>query len=261
VWGSSIKESIMSQALAPCAQDRALKQAARLVLAITAAALAGCASDPAPVPAPPSANAKRTPTLPPDGEAVLLPNGQSATWVGCTDGEAACRQKLQTLCGSNGALGHAEIAHRYVVAPPVMNSLAQSELKGVAVTCVLDADSSFGRGTHVDTDTSADTNFDTDRATLRPEGTQRLDRLLESTRGTTFSAVAVLGYTDNTGHAAHNQSLSQARAQSVANYLKQHGLQAKRWEVQGLGSSNPVDANTTAAGRAHNRRVEITLQR
>jgi outer membrane protein OmpA-like peptidoglycan-associated protein len=102
-----------------------------------------------------------------------------------------------------------------------------------------------------------DANFDVDRATLRPEARSRLDALIAAA-GATFGTVTVSGYTDSTGSAAHNQDLSERRAQSVAQYLQQHGLKASQYAVHGYGESNPVASNATAEGRAHNRRVEIT---
>ncbi|MGG1944576.1 OmpA family protein [Trinickia sp. NRRL B-1857] len=70
----------------------------------------------------------------------------------------------------------------------------------------------------------------------------------------------IRGYTDSTGSAAHNQTLSVNRAQSVAAYLTQHGVQQNRLDAQGFGASNPVGDNNTAAGREQNRRVEIYLR-
>ncbi|MBP5363878.1 MAG: OmpA family protein [Alphaproteobacteria bacterium] len=73
------------------------------------------------------------------------------------------------------------------------------------------------------------------------------------------STVMVMGYTDSTGTVAYNQSLSQQRAQSVASYLMGQGVKSSRFEVMGMGISNPIASNSTAAGRAQNRRVEIKI--
>jgi outer membrane protein OmpA-like peptidoglycan-associated protein len=70
----------------------------------------------------------------------------------------------------------------------------------------------------------------------------------------------IRGYTDSTGSAAHNQTLSVNRAQSVATYLTQHGVRPERLDAQGFGASNPIGDNNTAAGREQNRRVEIYLR-
>jgi OmpA-OmpF porin, OOP family len=57
-----------------------------------------------------------------------------------------------------------------------------------------------------------------------------------------------------------NQPLSDARAHAAQRYLMQHGLRANSYDVQGFGPSNPVATNSTVAGRAQNRRVEIRTE-
>lgn len=73
------------------------------------------------------------------------------------------------------------------------------------------------------------------------------------------STVMVLGYTDSTGSAEYNQTLSQQRAKSVATYLQGQGVKASRFEVMGMGSSNPIASNSSSSGRQQNRRVEIKI--
>lgn len=69
--------------------------------------------------------------------------------------------------------------------------------------------------------------------------------------------LAVVGYTDNCGNEADNQTQSRERAESVKAYLTGKGVAASRITTDGKGSANPVGDNETAAGRAQNRRVEI----
>ncbi|MBD5311985.1 MAG: OmpA family protein [Muribaculaceae bacterium] len=71
--------------------------------------------------------------------------------------------------------------------------------------------------------------------------------------------VTVVGYTDNTGTESVNQKLSLERAQSVENYLEAKGVAADRLKAVGDGWNNPIASNSTAAGRAQNRRVEIFI--
>lgn len=71
--------------------------------------------------------------------------------------------------------------------------------------------------------------------------------------------VYVNGYTDSTGSDAINNPLSQKRANAVADFLSMKGVAANRLKATGLGSSNPIASNATAAGREQNRRVEIVL--
>jgi outer membrane protein OmpA-like peptidoglycan-associated protein len=74
------------------------------------------------------------------------------------------------------------------------------------------------------------------------------------------SRVEVIGHTDNTGSAAHNADLSQRRAQSVAGILTAGGVSAGRIVAVGRGEDQPVASNSTDAGRAQNRRVEILIR-
>ena len=71
------------------------------------------------------------------------------------------------------------------------------------------------------------------------------------------STVMVMGFTDSTGSAAYNQTLSQNRASAVAAYLQGQGVKSNRFEILAMGASNPIADNSTAAGRQQNRRVEI----
>ena len=73
------------------------------------------------------------------------------------------------------------------------------------------------------------------------------------------STVLVSGHTDSTGSAEYNLKLSRERAQSVASYLEGQGIKSSRFEVLGMGSSNPIASNDTANGREKNRRVEIKI--
>jgi outer membrane protein OmpA-like peptidoglycan-associated protein len=69
--------------------------------------------------------------------------------------------------------------------------------------------------------------------------------------------IEVAGHTDNTGSAAINQRLSQARAAAVRAYLARKGVAPVRMVARGYGPNDPVAPNTTAEGRARNRRVEL----
>lgn len=73
------------------------------------------------------------------------------------------------------------------------------------------------------------------------------------------TSIVVAGYTDSTGQAKYNQLLSQQRAQSVANELMNNGVDSGRVQARGYGASNYIASNDSAAGRAQNRRVELTL--
>ncbi len=74
------------------------------------------------------------------------------------------------------------------------------------------------------------------------------------------TVVDVAGHADSTGAADFNMQLSQRRAGSVSSYLAAQGVNQQRLITVGYGSSRPIASNDTPAGRAQNRRVEITLQ-
>jgi outer membrane protein OmpA-like peptidoglycan-associated protein len=71
--------------------------------------------------------------------------------------------------------------------------------------------------------------------------------------------LAIDGYTDSTGDASYNFTLSEKRAESVKGYLMREGVMGQRMHVTGYGATQPIASNDTAAGRAENRRVEITI--
>ncbi len=102
-------------------------------------------------------------------------------------------------------------------------------------------------------------NFATDGFTLEP-GSQRLvGQIAEKVRACPGVKIAVVGYTDNSGGDAINVPLSASRAKSVADALVSDGVAGPGVTSRGAGAANPVAGNDTPAGRAQNRRVEITV--
>jgi outer membrane protein OmpA-like peptidoglycan-associated protein len=73
------------------------------------------------------------------------------------------------------------------------------------------------------------------------------------------TTIRVSGHTDNTGSRQHNQTLSERRAKSVANYLATQGVAQARMYVEGLAFDQPVADNASSAGRSQNRRVELYI--
>lgn len=73
------------------------------------------------------------------------------------------------------------------------------------------------------------------------------------------SVVQVVGHTDSTGSAEHNQTLSERRANAVADKLMDAGVAFERIETVGMGESNPVASNLNEEGKARNRRVEVVI--
>ncbi|SDZ98709.1 OmpA-OmpF porin, OOP family [Thiothrix caldifontis] len=104
---------------------------------------------------------------------------------------------------------------------------------------------------------TSDANFDFDKATLKPAGQANLDQFLSGLAGAKVSGISVVGHTDSVGSDAYNQKLSEQRAAAVANYLAGKGVPAAAIQASGKGESQPVADNSTKAGRAANRRVEV----
>ena len=102
------------------------------------------------------------------------------------------------------------------------------------------------------------TNFATDSAKLKLTASEKLAEVVDFTVKYPESNLAVTGYTDSTGTVKHNQKLSERRAASVKAYLVKKGVPAAHIVTKGEGVANPVASNKTKAGRAQNRRVEIT---
>jgi OmpA-OmpF porin, OOP family len=101
--------------------------------------------------------------------------------------------------------------------------------------------------------------FNTDSATLRPESTEQLGNIAAILRAYPNVHIKIGGYTDNSGDAQHNQTLSQDRANGVRDRLIALGISPDRLEAQGYGEQFPVADNSTAEGRAQNRRVSVRV--
>lgn len=101
--------------------------------------------------------------------------------------------------------------------------------------------------------------FKTDSADINSSFYPVLNSVAKVLNKYSNSTVMVSGHTDNTGTAEYNLNLSRERAGSVASYLQGQGVKSSRFEVMGLGYSNPIASNSTATGRAQNRRVEIKI--
>ena len=100
--------------------------------------------------------------------------------------------------------------------------------------------------------------FDTGKATLKPESAAILDQVVALLKQDTALKLEVQGHTDNVGAPAANLKLSQDRALSVKDYVvTKGGIAAARLTTAGFGDTKPVAPNTTDEGRAQNRRVEL----
>ena len=101
--------------------------------------------------------------------------------------------------------------------------------------------------------------FDFNKAVLKPEAQAQLAGVLQALKEQPSLQVQIVGHTDGIGSDAYNMKLSQRRAESVATYLTQNGVARQNIRPDWKGKREPVASNANAAGRAQNRRVEITL--
>lgn len=101
--------------------------------------------------------------------------------------------------------------------------------------------------------------FDVDQDAVKPGFYQTLNSVAIVLRKFNRTLIDINGHTDSTGSLEHNQDLSQRRAMSVADYLGGQGIDPRRVSSVGFGPSQPIASNSTEAGRAQNRRVEIQI--
>ena len=106
----------------------------------------------------------------------------------------------------------------------------------------------------------SDVSFDVGRADIKPELRSVLDQFATGLKAQPATLVRIVGHTDSTGSDAINNPLSRERAESVKGYLEDRGVSGSRIEAVGRGEREPIADNTTAEGRAKNRRVEIFLR-
>jgi outer membrane protein OmpA-like peptidoglycan-associated protein len=99
--------------------------------------------------------------------------------------------------------------------------------------------------------------FDTGKATIKPESLPIIEQMAALLQGTPALNVSVEGHTDSVGSAAANQTLSESRAKAVVAALVGRGIPAGRMSAAGFGASKPVAGNDSEEGRAKNRRVEL----
>lgn len=101
--------------------------------------------------------------------------------------------------------------------------------------------------------------FDSDKSSLLPRSFVELDKLLQVMRENPTLEIEIIGHTDNLGDVNYNLTLSRRRAAQVAEYLVRNGIEAKRMQSNGFGSSQPIAPNDTEEMRQMNRRVEFRI--
>ncbi len=106
-------------------------------------------------------------------------------------------------------------------------------------------------------DIPSDVSFDTGRYDIKSNLRPVLDRFASTLNENPVTTVTIIGHTDNTGSDAINDPLSVNRAAATRDYLSARGVNSSRISINGRGSHEPIADNSTASGRARNRRVEI----
>ncbi len=101
--------------------------------------------------------------------------------------------------------------------------------------------------------------FGSNESVLLPSALDRLNKVADALLTTKDRKLTVEGYTDSQGSSSYNMVLSQKRADVVRTYLISRGYPSDQIQAQGIGEESPVANNTTAEGRANNRRVEIVV--
>lgn len=101
--------------------------------------------------------------------------------------------------------------------------------------------------------------FDFDKATIRPESANELDRLIKLLNENPTIKIELGSHTDSKGSDDYNMKLSDSRSQSVVSYLISKGIASDRLTSKGYGETKPIDTNDTDEGRQNNRRTEFKI--
>jgi len=103
--------------------------------------------------------------------------------------------------------------------------------------------------------------FDTNKAVIREQSSEQLEQMAKALQAQPKMKVFIVGHTDDQGEFEANMTLSQKRAQAVADALaSKYGIPANRMMPRGVANMAPVASNATEEGRAKNRRVELVVR-
>ena len=169
--------------------------------------------------------------------------------VGAGVGALVGKGKGAAIGAGVGALGG------YIWSNHMANKKAEMEraTAGTGVSVTQTADN------QLKLDIPSDISFDTGRAEIRPSMRPILDQFASGLRDQPNTEIRIIGHTDSTGSDAINNPLSEQRAASARDYLASRGVDYRRIVTAGRGSREPIADNSSEAGRAKNRRVEVYL--
>lgn len=173
----------------------------------------------------------------------------SGAVVGLASGDDSVERRQRALIGAGvGALAGGSIGY-YM---DRQEAKLRAELQGTGVSVHRDGD-------NITLLMPGNITFATDSSDLSPRFFDVLVSVSKVLKEFDKTVVEVAGHTDSTGSDAYNQSLSERRAESVAQYLRTQNVNPQRLITIGLGESMPVADNGTPEGRQQNRRVELTM--
>ena len=169
--------------------------------------------------------------------------------AGLISGDDAVERRQRALIGAGvGALAGGAVG--YYMDQQEAKLRAELQGTGVSVTRI---------GDNITLNMPGNVTFATNSSDMRPAFFEVLNSVGKVMKEFDQTVVEVAGHTDSTGTEAYNQSLSERRASSVAQYLVARGISSQRLITVGMGELRPVADNGTEDGRQLNRRVEITV--
>lgn len=173
----------------------------------------------------------------------------SGAVIGLISGDDAVERRQRAMIGAGvGALAGAAIGN-YM---DRQEAKLREQLQGSGVSV-------SRRGDNITLNMPGNVTFATDSADLNPAFFNVLNSVSKVLVEFDQTVVEVAGHTDSTGSDAHNQNLSERRANSVAAYLRAQSIDSQRLLALGVGEHRPIADNSTDSGRQANRRVEITM--
>jgi outer membrane protein OmpA-like peptidoglycan-associated protein len=231
-------------------------------------ALAACSSQPNPSLEQARTNYSALQTNPKASELAALETKDASEWLDKADKAYRDKEDAKKV----DQLAYLTIQRVEVAKETIALKDAENQLKGAAAqraqarldardTQIKQLQQSLNakqteRGTLV---TFGDVLFDLNKADLKSSGLVNVNKLAQFLQENPDRKVIVEGYTDSTGAASYNQSLSERRANSVRMSLVKMGVDPTRIVAQGYGKEYPVADNGSTSGRAMNRRVEVTI--
>ena len=173
----------------------------------------------------------------------------SGAVIGLITGDNAVERRQHALIGAGiGAIAGGSVGF-YM---DKQEAKLREKLAGTGVSVTRNGD-------HITLNMPGNITFATDSADLNAGFFEVLNSVALVLKEFNKTIIEVAGHTDSTGSHEYNQTLSERRSQSVAQYLKGQGVSDMRFITVGLGEVRPISDNSTPAGRQQNRRVELTL--